>query len=84
MLGCILVIIGGAVQSATYHIAQIIIFRIITGLGTGLISSTVPIWISEISAPHKRGRMIAIQLTIVLSGYVVDRLTTYGLAGELT
>ncbi len=76
--GCFFILVGGAGQSATYHIASIMIFRVITGIGTGLISSTVPVWISEISAAEVRGRMVAIQLTIVLSGNVTAYWLDYG------
>jgi MFS family permease len=76
--GCFFIFVGGAGQSATYHIASIMIFRIITGIGTGLISSTVPVWISEISDAAIRGRMVAFQLTIVLSGNVTAYWIDYG------
>lgn len=74
------VIVGGAVQSATYHVAQISVFRIVTGTGTGIISSTVPVWISEISGPNKRGQKVALELTVVLFGNVMAYWLDYGLS----
>lgn len=77
-MGCLFVILGGAVQAATYHIAQMMVFRIVTGIGTGIISSTVPVWTSEISKAKNRGRTVAIELTIVLSGNVTAYWIDYG------
>ncbi|KAI1442705.1 general substrate transporter [Annulohypoxylon stygium] len=71
LIGCCFIIVGGSVQSAVYHIVQMIIFRIIAGTGTGMISSTVPVWISEIFSPTNRGQKTAIQLTFVLTGNVM-------------
>lgn len=65
-------------QAANYALAQIIIFRIITGIGTGIVSSTVPVWLSEVSMPKKRGQKVAIQLTMVLTGNVTAYWINYG------
>ncbi|OTB09492.1 hypothetical protein M426DRAFT_50479 [Hypoxylon sp. CI-4A] len=78
LAGCILVMIGGSVQSATYHLVQIIIFRIVAGMGTGILSSTIPVWISEICSPTKRGQKTALQLTCVLTGNVTAYWLEYG------
>ncbi|KAF2012541.1 MFS transporter [Aaosphaeria arxii CBS 175.79] len=78
MGGCVFVSIGGAGQAAVYSLAQMIVFRIIAGIGTGMISSTVPVWISEICGPKKRGQKTALQLTLVLTGNVIAYWLEYG------
>lgn len=45
-----------------------IVFRIVAGVGTGLTSSSVPMWIAEVAKAGVRGRDIAIELCIVLGG----------------
>ncbi|KAH6869056.1 general substrate transporter [Thelonectria olida] len=85
--GCFIMVIGGAVQAATYGSAQLIVGRIISGVGNGMITSTVPVYMSECSPAKDRGRAIAIQLSIVIFGTVVAYWLDYGtikhLSGEV-
>jgi len=56
--------------------ASLIVFRLIGGIGVGVASMLSPLYISEISPPHVRGRMVALyQLAItigILSSYFVN------------
>lgn len=54
--------------------------RVIAGLGVGANTSTVPIWIAEISSAKNRGRNVAIQLEIVLVGFMAVYWFTYGMS----
>lgn len=40
-------VIGAILQASSYGLAQFIIGRIVTGIGNGLNTSTVPTWQSE-------------------------------------
>ncbi|MDE3212595.1 MAG: sugar porter family MFS transporter, partial [Bacteroidota bacterium] len=52
-------------------------FRFLGGLGVGVSSVTAPIYISEISPPEKRGRLVALfQFNIVL-GILISYLSNY-------
>ncbi|KAJ5578463.1 MFS transporter [Penicillium hispanicum] len=87
MAGGALIVLGGAGQAAVFHIAQMVIFRIIAGVGLGVVSSTVPVWLSETSKPGKRGRNVAIQLILVLFGNVTSYWINYALSyttGQIT
>jgi MFS family permease len=50
--------------------------RIVTGLGNGINTSTVPVWHSETTRAHARGRALCIELAInifgVMSAYWID------------
>ena len=59
MIGCVVLAIGGALQASSYSIPQLIIGRIIAGLGNGLNTSTIPVWHSELSRPESRGRGVS-------------------------
>ncbi|KAJ5153420.1 uncharacterized protein N7482_009898 [Penicillium canariense] len=48
-------IIGAILMATSVDFAQLIIARLILGLGTGGYVATVPVWQSEISPAHKRG-----------------------------
>ncbi|KAK5062648.1 hypothetical protein LTR84_004721 [Exophiala bonariae] len=47
LLGNGLVIIGGALQAAAWSVSQMIVGRVICGLGIGFISSTTPTFLAE-------------------------------------
>ncbi|WWC70481.1 uncharacterized protein I206_104432 [Kwoniella pini CBS 10737] len=80
MLGCSVLIVGATLQTASFGIPQLIVGRIITGLGNGINTSTVPVWHSETTHAHDRGKALAIELAInifgVMSAYWID----YGLS----
>jgi sugar porter (SP) family MFS transporter len=72
----------GAIVCAAATSPSILIFgRIIVGLGIGLSSGTVPVYISEVSPPEERGWQVSLfQLAItvgILLAYIVD----YSFAG---
>lgn len=64
MLGCSVLMVGAALQTSSYVIPQLIVGRIVTGLGNGINTSTVPVWHSETTAAHSRGRALAIELAV--------------------
>jgi SP family galactose:H+ symporter-like MFS transporter len=72
---------GGIVCAVAPSAALLIIGRIIVGLGIGLSSGTVPVYISEVSPANARGWQVSLfQLAItvgILLAYVID----YALAG---
>ncbi|KAJ5518216.1 General substrate transporter [Penicillium expansum] len=78
-LGCVIMVIGGAVQASTYSAGQLIAGRIISGIGNGINTSTVPVYVSETSRTAVRGRSLAIQMSIVIFGTVVAYWLDYGM-----
>jgi MFS family permease len=70
MLGCSVLIVGATLQTTSYGIPQMIVGRIVTGLGNGINTSTVPVWHSETTQAEDRGRALAIELAINIFGVV--------------
>jgi sugar porter (SP) family MFS transporter len=68
--------VGAIVCAAATSVVILIIGRIIVGLGIGLSSGTVPVYISEVSPADARGWQVSLfQLAItvgILAAYVVD------------
>lgn len=64
MIGCIVLSIGAALQASANSIPQLIVGRIVAGLGNGMNTSTIPVWHSELMKAHKRGKGLAIELAI--------------------
>ncbi|ORY03406.1 general substrate transporter [Clohesyomyces aquaticus] len=78
-LACIFVIIGGTIQAASFGLPQMIVGRIIAGLGIGLNSATIPMCQSETSKPERRGKLIAIQLVLVIFGIDLTNWVNLGM-----
>jgi MFS family permease len=78
IIGCCILIVGGALQSASYWLPMIIIARIVAGVGNGLNTTAIPIWQSETSAPRIRGMLICIQLALVITGIVITEWMNFG------
>ncbi|KAM7186636.1 putative quinate permease [Rhypophila sp. PSN 637] len=59
--GMLVLCVGQALQasaSGTIALGQLIIGRIVSGLGTGVVSTSVPLYQSEISPAKQRGRFV--------------------------
>lgn len=54
-LMCIIVTIGTTIQTASISIGMFLAGRALAGFAVGALVATVPIYLSEISAPHQRG-----------------------------
>lgn len=71
-IGCIIICIGGALQSCAFHLAHLIVARVVTGIGNGFITSTVPVWQSEISKAEDRGKIICLQGALIAGGIAIS------------
>lgn len=71
-LGCCIMTLGGALQACAYHVEHLIVARVITGLGNGFITATVPVWQSEIARPEARGKLICIQGALIAGGIAIS------------
>lgn len=54
-IGCLIMIIGALLQATAYSRAHMIVARIVSGVGMGIINSTVPVLQSEFSPKSSRG-----------------------------
>lgn len=71
-MGLSIMVVGAILQASSYSVAQLIVGRIIAGLGNGINTGTVPTWVSEVSKAGSRGKMVATQLSIAAFGIVVS------------
>lgn len=69
LYGAIIFVVGGLFQSLSTGIISMIIGRFISGLGVGMLSTIVPVYQSEISPPHNRGKLACIEFTGNIVGY---------------
>lgn len=76
--GSLVFVIGGLFQGLAGKMSHLIIGRTISGLGVGLLSTIVPIYQSEISPPHNRGKLACIEFTGNIIGYATSVWIDYG------
>ncbi|KAJ6621623.1 general substrate transporter [Mycena sp. CBHHK59/15] len=76
-IGAIVFTIGGAVQTFTIGFWSMVIGRVISGCGVGLLSTIVPIYQSEISPPNHRGALACMEFTGNIIGYSSSVWTDY-------
>jgi len=69
LYGSCIFFVGGALQTFATTMGIMMLGRIIAGLGVGMLSTIVPVYQSEISPPHNRGRLACIEWTGNVFGY---------------
>ncbi|KAI9654278.1 MAG: hypothetical protein M1831_005443 [Alyxoria varia] len=77
-IGCIIWIVGSILCCASQNIGMLIVGRIINGLSVGIESAQVPVYISEISPPSKRGRFVGSQQWAITWGILIMYYISYG------
>lgn len=78
MAGAVIWIIGCIIVSATQNIGMLIVGRIINGICVGICSAQVPVYISEIAPPSKRGRLVGAQQWAITWGICIMFYISYG------
>ncbi|KAH8692362.1 general substrate transporter [Talaromyces proteolyticus] len=79
-IGQIITIVGSALQASSYSVAQIIVGRIVTGFGLGIITATVPVWSAEIAHSSWRGKAGSSLTICAVLGLVLSYWTDYGVS----
>ncbi|KII95223.1 hypothetical protein PLICRDRAFT_34067 [Plicaturopsis crispa FD-325 SS-3] len=72
ILGAVLMIIGAILQTASVDYPMMIVARIVTGLGNGLNTSTVPSYHAECSPAASRGSLIMMEGALITFGIMVS------------
>jgi MFS family permease len=74
-----IVIVGVSIRSSLFSLGQLIASRVITGLGVGALTATIPMWVSECSSAKERGRRVLLQGFFAIGGIVVASWMEFGL-----
>jgi MFS family permease len=69
-LASIVFVLGSALQAGAITTQMLLGGRFVQGLGIGMYSMNVPVYQSELSPPHLRGRFVALQQLSIVTGYV--------------
>ncbi|KAK7039389.1 hexose carrier protein [Favolaschia claudopus] len=78
LLGVIVMSIGALMQVFAFTVTQMIVARIITGLGNGMNTATAPVWQSETCKPSWRGKLVVFEMVMNIAGFSISNWMTYG------
>lgn len=65
------VILSGALQAASVNIAMFMTFRVICGIGAGMVMANSPVYMSEVAPPHARGSLVGMQGVGIVTAYIL-------------
>ena len=77
LYGSMIFLVGGALQTFATGMPMMLLGRIIAGVGVGALSTIVPVYQSEISPPHNRGKLACIEFTGNVAGYATSVWVDY-------
>jgi sugar porter (SP) family MFS transporter len=76
----ILFIVGAIGTALAPTPAWLAVGRVVVGVAIGIASFTAPLYISEVSPPAVRGKLVSLNQLMITIGIVVSYLADYGLA----
>ncbi|KAI4737473.1 general substrate transporter [Aureobasidium sp. EXF-12298] len=79
-VGSAIMVVGATLQTSAFSLGHLIAGRIITGLGNGMNTSTVPSWQSECSKSHRRGQMVMIEGALITGGVCLSYWIDFGMS----
>ncbi|EXJ91664.1 hypothetical protein A1O3_00214 [Capronia epimyces CBS 606.96] len=77
LYGSMIFFVGGMCQTFANGMPMMMVGRLIAGLGVGALSTIVPVYQSEISPPHNRGKLACIEFTGNITGYAASVWVDY-------
>lgn len=84
IVGAIIIIVGTVISTAAFGphwgTGQFVVGRVITGIGNGLNTATIPVWQSEMSRAENRGRLVNLEGSVVAVGTFIAYWLDFGLS----
>ena len=64
-------VVGSALQTAAVDYPMLTVARLVGGVGIGMLSMVVPLYIAEISPPEVRGALLVLEEFCIVTGIVI-------------
>ncbi|RDL41149.1 uncharacterized protein BP5553_01128 [Venustampulla echinocandica] len=78
LVGSTIIALGGIIQAASYGAPQMLVGRVVAGLGTGMNTATAGVWQAETSKMGSRGKLVIIQMANCITGFSISNWLTLG------
>ncbi|KAG2420177.1 hypothetical protein HFD88_004977 [Aspergillus terreus] len=77
MWGTAIMSVGAILQICAYGVPQMIVGRIVAGIGNGINTATAPVWQGETSQVKWRGKLVIIELILNIAGFSLSNWITF-------
>ncbi|KAK0737780.1 general substrate transporter [Schizothecium vesticola] len=77
-IGAVIWVVGSVVVCASVNIPMLAVGRLVNGFSVGICSAQVPVYISELAPPTKRGRLVGFQQWAITWGILIMFFICYG------
>ena len=79
-LGALIDVIGAILQASSFSLGQLIVGRLVTGIGFGALSATAPNWQSECSRAGHRGAAVVLESLFISLGLAISEWLNVGMS----
>jgi sugar porter (SP) family MFS transporter len=83
-MGAGILIIGALLTSVCFtghwEVGQFVIGRVVSGIGNGMNTATIPVWQSECSGAHNRGFLVCFEGAMIAGGTFIAYWVVFGLS----
>ncbi|PCG93671.1 Major facilitator superfamily domain, general substrate transporter [Penicillium occitanis (nom. inval.)] len=79
-MGAFLQCVGAILQTSAFGVPQMIVGRIVCGLGNGFNTATTPLWVSELVPAESRGFHVGIEGNLIAFGIVMAYYFNIGMS----
>lgn len=83
-IACLWTILGASLQTSAQNITWMMLARVITGCGTGILNAVVPVWVSELSKHTKRGQALGFEFVCNIFGLALVYWLAFGVRNYTT
>ncbi|KAH8895750.1 general substrate transporter [Thozetella sp. PMI_491] len=80
LIGTTIMSVGAILQITAFGVPQMIVGRVIAGIGNGINTSTAPVWQGETSKASWRGKLIVIEMICNIFGFMMSNWVTFGMS----
>lgn len=77
-VGALVWLVGCIIVCASQDVAMLVVGRFINGISIGICSAQVPVYVSELAPPSKRGRVVGAQQWAITWGILIMFYVSYG------
>ncbi|KAL4729736.1 hypothetical protein ACLX1H_004160 [Fusarium chlamydosporum] len=80
LLGTVIMSLGTVIKVSSYSLPQMIVGRIVLGIGNGINTATAPIWQTETAQAKWRGKLVILEMAMNIAGFCLVNWINYGLS----
>ncbi|CAG7994270.1 unnamed protein product [Penicillium salamii] len=84
VMGASTLILGALITTVCYRahweVGQFVIGRVVSGIGNGMNTATIPVWQSECSGAHNRGFLVCFEGAMIAGGTFIAYWVVFGLS----